>query len=267
MATGKTEYEEVGIYYEADRVVYVVDEDEDFEYDDSEVLLDTEVFIDPNDYDPNIPTRDLEEIYQEDQNLGIFTESPQYTQNNVDVGEITDDKSNLTPNLSYAQAIYSNTAIRQNLSNEATKKHRKKLVVTSKNLWEPLYSKFGSKLQLTSMYRSKSVNNAIGGATDSQHAKGEAMDLTLGSYNENITLYNYIKDNLIFDQLLWENLKPENPDNGPYWIHVSYKDDGKNRGEYFRMMNHSRSNTKKYIADINSRNVTLLAYNNPFTWG
>ena len=74
--------------------------------------------------------------------------------------------------------------------------------------------------------RCKKLNSAIGGSSRSQHCEGRAIDLddTFG-HKTNAEMYNYIKDNLDFDQLIWEFGNDKNPD----WVHVSYVSSDENR--------------------------------------
>jgi len=55
------------------------------------------------------------------------------------------------------------------------------------------------------------------------------LDDTHG-FKTNAEMFNYIKDNLEYDQLIWEFGTDENPD----WIHVSYVGPGKNRKRNLR---------------------------------
>ena len=83
-------------------------------------------------------------------------------------------------------------------------------------------------MKMNSFYRCKALNTAIGGAKYSQHMKGEAIDIddTFG-YKTNAEMFNYIKDNLSFDQLIWEF----GNSNNPAWLHVSYVSVEENRGK------------------------------------
>ena len=85
-----------------------------------------------------------------------------------------------------------------------------------------------STLAVTSGYRSEALNEAINGSKTSQHSKGEALDLDADVFGgfSNAELFNYIKDHLDFDQLIWEFGNNNNPD----WVHCSYKTRG-NRNE------------------------------------
>ena len=76
---------------------------------------------------------------------------------------------------------------------------------------------YGKPIRVNSGYRCKVLNKAVGSkAKNSQHLYGEATDITAGSKAENEKLFNYIKDNLPFDQLINES--------DFSWVHVSYRE-------------------------------------------
>ena len=133
----------------------------------------------------------------------------------------------LSENLSLAEAIYSATALRKGIVNEPTVTHLISLKAVANNIFQPCRNHFGKPLRVTSGYRSKELNKAIGGSNNSQHSKGEALDMQSTSGYTNRELFMYIKDHLTFDQLIGEF-----PDNvGEFaWVHCSYKEEG-NRGE------------------------------------
>ena len=83
------------------------------------------------------------------------------------------------------------------------------------NLLQPLRDMYGRPIKVNSGYRSPMVNKHVGGAKNSQHTKGEAVDITAGSKEENKILFELIRDNFTFDQLINEY--------DYSWIHVSYK--------------------------------------------
>lgn len=89
------------------------------------------------------------------------------------------------------------------------------------NVYDRVCEKFGKIIPFNSFFRSEKLNKAIGGSRNSQHCKGEAIDLD-GNSNLNATIFNYIKDNLDFDQLIWEFGDKNCPD----WVHVSCKKNG-----------------------------------------
>lgn len=81
---------------------------------------------------------------------------------------------------------------------------------------DPLREWYGKPIIVNSGYRCEALNKAIGGAKSSQHMLGEAADITVGSKEENEKLFDYIKDNLEFDQLINES--------DFSWVHVSYRE-------------------------------------------
>lgn len=132
----------------------------------------------------------------------------------------------LSNNLSLSEVLVSQTAKRLGLSNEPTKEHLENLEVTASKIFQPVRDYFKVPIYVSSGYRSKELNKAIGGAKTSQHMKGEALDLDADVYGviTNSDIFNYIKDNLEFDQLIWEF----GDDKNPKWVHVSFSE-GKNR--------------------------------------
>jgi hypothetical protein len=74
--------------------------------------------------------------------------------------------------------------------------------------------------EVSSFFRSDRVNRAIGGAIGSQHAKGQAIDIDSSNNAHNRMIFEFIKDNLEFDQLIFEFGNDINPD----WVHVSFSD-------------------------------------------
>ena len=135
----------------------------------------------------------------------------------------------LTENLSLAEVTKSATAIRMSIANTPSATHLIALKEVSKNIFQPCREHFGKPLAVTSGYRSEALNEAINGSSKtSQHSKGEALDLDADVFGgfSNAELFNYIKDHLDFDQLIWEF----GNNNNPAWVHCSYKTRG-NRNE------------------------------------
>ena len=134
----------------------------------------------------------------------------------------------LTENLSLAEVTKSATAIRKGITNTPSATHLIALKEVSKNIFQPCREHFGKPLAVTSGYRSEALNEAINGSKNSQHSKGEALDLDADVFGgfSNAELFNYIKDHLDFDQLIWEF----GNNNNPAWVHCSYKTRG-NRNE------------------------------------
>jgi hypothetical protein len=90
-----------------------------------------------------------------------------------------------------------------------------------KKIYDPICFEFNQVVNFKSFFRSVKLNKAIGGSATSQHCTGNAIDLDDNEI-ENIKLFNFIKDNLVFDQLIWEYGTSSYPD----WVHVSYKSTG-----------------------------------------
>ena len=133
----------------------------------------------------------------------------------------------ISDHISLKEAIRSNTAKRLNIDNSPNSYHISNMMGTAVKIFEPLREWVGGPIKINSFFRCEELNRAIGGAKRSQHMEGRAMDLddTFG-HKTNAEMFNYIKSNLNFDQLIWEFGDDENPD----WIHVSYVSDDENRG-------------------------------------
>jgi len=125
----------------------------------------------------------------------------------------------ISEHISYKEGTYSATALRKGLENKPNADQLKCMHDIGLYLFEPLRDWVGGPIKINSFFRGEPVNTAIGGSKTSHHMKGQALDLddTFG-YKTNAEMYHYIKDNLDFDQLIWEFGDDENPN----WIHVSY---------------------------------------------
>jgi zinc D-Ala-D-Ala carboxypeptidase len=135
----------------------------------------------------------------------------------------------LSDNLSLAEAIKSNTAIKYGIDNSPTEEHLENLKAIAQDVFQRVREHFGKAIYVSSGYRSESLNKCIGGSSTSQHCKGEALDLDAQVYGglTNAQLFSYIEEWITFDQLIWEFGSNTEPD----WVHVSYKKDGNNRGQ------------------------------------
>ena len=134
----------------------------------------------------------------------------------------------ISKHVSNKEGVYSRTAIRRNLDNTPTSAHLKNMKKLADKVFEPLREWVGGPIKINSFYRGEDLNKAIGGSNKSQHCHGQAIDVddTFG-YKTNAEMYNWIKENLDFDQMIWEF----GDDNNPDWVHVSYvsKDENRNR--------------------------------------
>ena len=132
---------------------------------------------------------------------------------------------NISEHISMKEALRSNTAKRLGIDNMPDNDTLVTMQITAEHIFEPLRNKFNEPIYISSFYRSPELNKAIGGSSSSQHCKGEAIDIDdVYSKASNSDFFNYIKDKLEFDQLIWEF----GDDKNPAWVHVSYSL-GKNR--------------------------------------
>ena len=122
----------------------------------------------------------------------------------------------LSKNFALEEFTRSTTANREGISNQPGPAEVANISALVLNVLQPLRDAVGFPINITSGYRSPQLNAAIGGATNSQHLKGQAADLVS---QDNAKLFNYIMTNLPFDQLIWE----AGNDDQPEWVHVSYK--------------------------------------------
>ena len=90
------------------------------------------------------------------------------------------------------------------LDNTPTQEHRERLKTLCVEVLQPLRDLYGKPIIVTSGYRSPKVNKAVGGVPTSQHSFGEAVDITTGTKEGNKILYELIRDNLDYDQLINE---------------------------------------------------------------
>jgi len=100
------------------------------------------------------------------------------------------------------------------------------MCLLAQEVFEPLRMWVGGPIKINSFFRSPELNKAIGGSTKSQHCHGQAIDID-DTFNRatNAEMYEFIKEHLDFDQMIWEFGDEDNPD----WVHVSYVSEAKNR--------------------------------------
>jgi len=134
----------------------------------------------------------------------------------------------ISKHISYKEGVHSNTAIRRDINNTPDDKQLNNMKLIAEKVFEPLREWVGGPIKINSFFRSPKLNTAIGGSSKSQHCKGQAMDIddTFGKAT-NAEMYEWIKENLDFDQMIWEFGDDDNPN----WVHVSYvsKDENRNR--------------------------------------
>lgn len=124
----------------------------------------------------------------------------------------------LTEHFSLQEMVRSGTAIRLRIDNHPTEADIERMRLLCENVLEPLRRRFGV-IRITSGFRSKELNKAIGGDKYSQHLRGEAADIHVSNQEVGRKMYDFIKTHCRFDQLLFEHSMT----NGACWLHVSFK--------------------------------------------
>ena len=137
----------------------------------------------------------------------------------------------ISDNISYREATHSDTAKRLNIKNDPTEDHLVNMILIAEKVFQPLREWCEHPIKINSMYRSEALNTALRGSKSSQHRFGQALDLDTLGEKSNADLFNYISENLSYDQLIWEAGTDDNPD----WIHVSYVNEEKNRKQRLKM--------------------------------
>ena len=132
----------------------------------------------------------------------------------------------ISKHISYKEGTNSTTAIRRGIDNVPNDEQLGNMVLLAEKVFEPLRAWVGGPIKINSFFRCPQLNKAIGGSTKSQHCHGQAIDIddTYGKV-ANSEMYNYIKNNLDFDQMIWEF----GDDDNPAWVHVSYVSEDENR--------------------------------------
>ena len=147
----------------------------------------------------------------------------------------------ISKHVSDKEGVYSITALRLGLDNTPGDYEYSNMQLLANKIFEPLREYIGKPIKINSFYRSPELNNAIGGSTKSQHCQGRAMDIddTFG-HATNAEMYNWIRANLNFDQIIWEF----GDDDNPAWVHVSYVSEDQNRNRCLKA--YKENNKTKY---------------------
>ena len=134
----------------------------------------------------------------------------------------------ISDHITYAEAIHSNTAKRCGIDNTPGQTQVEAMKLLAEKVFEPLRKWVGGPIKVNSFFRSEILNESIGGASSSQHCKGQAIDIDdVYGKKTNADMYHWIQTNLDYDQMIWEF----GTDMQPNWIHVSYVSEEKNRNK------------------------------------
>jgi zinc D-Ala-D-Ala carboxypeptidase len=152
----------------------------------------------------------------------------------------------LSEHLDLSEVIRSESAKRNGISNMPTEQHIANLKLLADKVFEPIRAHFRCPIYISSAYRSIELNRAVKGSLTSQHCSGEAVDLDMDGTPNGVTnkmVFDFIKNNLEFDQLIWEFGTDSNPD----WVHVSYESTGKQRKQVLKAIRSNGSTQYKQI--------------------
>tara|TARA_R100001463_G_C3531420_1_gene221659 strand:+ start:1059 stop:1517 length:459 start_codon:yes stop_codon:yes gene_type:complete len=132
----------------------------------------------------------------------------------------------VSKHISNKESVYSRTAQRLDIDNTPTQEHKDNMIKLADKVFEPLRAYVGGPIKINSFYRSPKLNKAIGGSSKSQHCNGQAIDIddTFGRMS-NAEMYEFVKEHLDFDQMIWEFGDEKNPN----WVHISYVSPQENR--------------------------------------
>ena len=124
----------------------------------------------------------------------------------------------LSKHLDLGEVTRSESAKREGIINMPTPEHYENLKVIAEKVFEPIREHFGVPILISSGYRSEALNVYIGGSRSSDHSKGRALDLDMDGSSSGVTnkmIFEFIKDNLEYDQLINEF--------DYAWVHVGYR--------------------------------------------
>ena len=147
----------------------------------------------------------------------------------------------ISDNITYAEAIHSNTAKRKGIDNTPNPTQVENMKITAEKIFQPLREWVGGPIKINSFFRSPELNEAIGGSKTSQHCKGQALDIDdVYGYKTNAEMYSWVKENLNFDQMIWEF----GTDMNPNWVHISYVSEEDNRNRCLKAYKDEYNRTK-----------------------
>lgn len=122
----------------------------------------------------------------------------------------------ISTNITYEEATQSPTAKRLGIDNTPDEVVLYRMKVVAQECFEPLRNWYGKPIKINSFYRCPELNVIVGGSKNSQHCKGEAIDMSAGSKEENKKLFDWCKANLVYDQLINEY--------DFSWVHISFRE-------------------------------------------
>ena len=138
---------------------------------------------------------------------------------------------NLSKNFTLAELTKSQIAIRSSILNNPSEQQIENLRLLCERVLQPVRDHFGKVVNVSSGFRDIILNRKLGSGDNSQHILGMAADIEIYSVANN-ELSDWIKENLMFDQLILEHFDINEGVNCG-WVHVSYNPTiSLNRKEY-----------------------------------
>jgi zinc D-Ala-D-Ala carboxypeptidase len=130
----------------------------------------------------------------------------------------------LSKYVNLSEVTTSVTAKRHGVNNTPNETQKASLKLVCESLFDKVREHFNVPIFISSGFRCEKLNTLVGGSKTSQHRLGEALDIDAYRYGgiTNKQIFDYIKGNLHFDQMIWEFGTNENPE----WIHISYRAKG-----------------------------------------
>jgi hypothetical protein len=132
---------------------------------------------------------------------------------------------NISKYITFEEATTSQTAVRNKILNVPNELELINMRLVGTRVFDVIREHFKTPIRVSSFYRSLRLNNSVGGSKKSQHVKGQAIDIQGTGKITNQMIFDYVKDNLDFDQLIHEY----GTDTNPAWVHISYVSKEKNR--------------------------------------
>lgn len=132
---------------------------------------------------------------------------------------------NISKYITFEEATTSQTAIRNNIPNIPSDLELINMRLVGIRVFDVVRDHFKTPIRVSSFFRSLILNNSVGGSKTSQHVKGQAIDMQGTGKLTNQMIFDYVKENIDFDQLIHEYGTDENP----AWVHISYVSKEKNR--------------------------------------
>lgn len=133
------------------------------------------------------------------------------------------DEDQITKNFHMSELVHSHTAVNRGIANTPTMLHKKNLIESTKNLWQPVRDVLGAAMLISSGYRSPKLNQVVGGSSTSAHSHGYAIDFTAPAFGNTRKIAAHLVSELKNRGIKFDQLILEFPDSGSSWIHLGYK--------------------------------------------